>query len=144
MITTAYPRGWGNLAMKNQHGDIHAAEDEKERKREIKRDKEGTGEQTNRSTIGLLLQDIREREGGVRKRQGMTTITETLMTMTMTETLMVTTRTQIIFTTMMRFKRQPRQSIGFLPARTAPLPAPTTHRLYPRQLLYGSRREAET
>ena len=115
MITTAYPRGWGNLAMKNQHGDIHAAEDEKERKREIKRDKEGMGEQTNRSTIGLLLQDIREREGGVRKRQGMTTITETLMTMTMTmtmtETLMVTTRTQILFTKMMRFERQSRQSI---------------------------------
>ena len=83
----------------------------KERKREIKRDKEGMGEQTNRSTIGLLLQDIREREGGVRKRQGMTTITETRMTMTMMETLMVTTRTQILFTKMMRFERQSRQSI---------------------------------
>ena len=67
MITTAYPRGWGNLAMKNQHGDIHAAKDEKERKREIKRDKEGMGEQTNRSTLGSLLQDTRERGGG-RKR----------------------------------------------------------------------------
>ena len=61
MITTAYPRGWGDFAMKNYHGDIHAAEDKKERKREIKREKEGMGEQKNRSTFGSLLQDTRER-----------------------------------------------------------------------------------
>ena len=57
--------------MKKYHLNIHAAENEKkEREKKIKREKEGMGEQKNRSTFGSLLQDTRERERGRERETG--------------------------------------------------------------------------
>ena len=74
-ITTSYPRGWGALAMKNYHRDIHAAEDEKERKIERQRGKEETEEQKN-SAFRSLLQVMSEQKNSWAVGQANTNIAE--------------------------------------------------------------------